>query len=171
MTVSKVHIIYGEVTVGKQPAFLLHCFWWPDSHEWSLEFVGQNLVLEPKPSWQPLPQRVIPPCTNRHRHMPSSEHSYKWIHTHTLPSSSVAWSSCKVAKSAACMLCRWERTSWKQWNRLICGFASGFDKGPCSKPKFLWPLVKNSSSLSAHPFCPCSFCEKGKSGLPEVLCL
>lgn len=95
----------------------------------------------------------------------------EYTHTHALPSSSVAWSSCKVPKSATCMLGRWERTSWKQWNGLICGFASGFDKGPCSKPKFLWPLIKNFLSLSAHPFRPCSFCEYCKSGLPEVLCL
>lgn len=95
----------------------------------------------------------------------------EYTHMHALPSSSVAWSYCKVPKSATCMLGRWERTSWKQWNGLICGFASGFDKGPCSKPKFLWPLVKNFSSLSAHPFRSCSFCEYCKSGLPEVLCL
>lgn len=42
MTVSKVHIIYGEVTVGKRPAIRLHCFWWPESHERSLEFFGQS---------------------------------------------------------------------------------------------------------------------------------
>ena len=90
-------------------------------------------------------------------------HTKTQTHTHTdmhaLPCSSVAWSSCKVPKSASCILGRWERTSWKQWNGLICGFASGFDKGPCSKPKFLWPLVKNFSSLPAHPSHPCSFCE------------
>lgn len=167
MTVSKVHIIYGEVTVGKRPAIRLHCFWWPESHERSLEFFGQSFVFEPKPSWQPLPHCVIPPCTHWHRHMhtctPTCTHSYTWTHKHThmhtLPSSSVAWSSCKVSKSASCILGRWERTSWKQWNGLICGFASGFDKGPCSKPKFLWPLVKNFSSLPAHPSHPCSFCE------------
>ena len=88
-------------------------------------------------------------------------HSFKWMHTHmhALPSSLVAWSYCKVPKSAAYMLGRWERTSWKQWNGLICRFASGFDKSPCSKPMFLWPLVKNFSSLPVYPFRPCSLCE------------
>lgn len=59
-----------------------------------------------------------------------------------------------------CILSWWEQTSWKQWKGLICGFVSGFDKGPCSKPKFLWPLVKNVSSLAAHPSYSCSLYEK-----------
>lgn len=87
--------------------------------------------------------------------MHTCTHSYTWTHKHThmptLPSSSVAWSSCKVSKSASYILGRWERTSWKQWNGLICGFAGEFDKGPCSKPKFLWPLVKNSPYLPLPP--------------------
>lgn len=45
MTVSKVHIIYGEVTVGKWPAILLHFFWWPESHERSLEFFWSMLLV------------------------------------------------------------------------------------------------------------------------------
>lgn len=162
MTVSKVHIIYGEVTVGKRPAIRLHCFWWPESHEWSLEFFGQSFVFEPKPSWQPLPHCVI--SLHIYTHMDvytllhTSEHAIPHSHTHCHPSS-VAWSSCNVPKSTSCILGRWERTSWKQWKGLICGFASGFDKGPCSKPKFLWPLVKNFSSPPAHPSYSCSFCE------------
>lgn len=99
----------------------------------------------------------------------SSEYTLR--HMHALPSSSVAWSWSKVPKSAASMLGRWERTSWKQWNGLISGFASGFDKSPCSEPKFLWPLVKNFLSPRVRPFHPRSFCEYGRSGLPEVLCL
>lgn len=59
MTVSKVHIIYGLVTVGIRPAIRRHCFWWPESHERTLEFFGQSFVLEHKPSWQPLPHCVI----------------------------------------------------------------------------------------------------------------
>lgn len=53
MTVSKVHIIYGEVTVGSQPVIPLHCFWWPENHEQLFEFFGQGFVIEPEPSWQP----------------------------------------------------------------------------------------------------------------------
>lgn len=53
----------------------------------------------------------------------------------------------------------WEQTSWKQRNGLICRFASGFDKSPCSKPKFSWPLVKNCSCLPTHPSLPYSFYE------------
>lgn len=82
MTVSKVHIIYGEVTVGKQSAVHLRCCWWPESHEWSLEFLGQNLVVEPKLSWQPLPKCATPPCTHWHWPMPAHAHSQKQIHTH-----------------------------------------------------------------------------------------
>lgn len=47
MTVSKEHIIYGEVTVGKQPVIRLHCFWWPENHEQLLEFFGQSVMFEP----------------------------------------------------------------------------------------------------------------------------
>lgn len=146
MTVSKVHIIYGEVAVGKQPAVHLRCFWWPESHEWSLEFLGQNLVVEPKLSWQPLPQCAIPPMhtlTQTHAspctQLKANTHPCMLCHPNQR-----TWSSCKVPKSAACMLGWWEQTSWKQWNGLIYGFASGFGKGPCSKATFLWPLLKTS---------------------------
>lgn len=97
-----------------------------------------------------------PVHTNWYRHMCAHTRTQLHVntHVHALPSSSVAWSSCKVPKSAFCILGRWERTSWKQWNGLICGFASGFDKGRCSKPKFLWPLVKNVSSSACPPLPP-----------------
>lgn len=110
---------------------------------------GQNSTFEPKPSWQPLLYLTVssPPHSHWHGH----------TNTLSLPSSSVAWSSCKVPKPSSCIVSWWERTSSKQWNELIWGFASRFTKGPCSKSKFQCPLVKNYSSLHPHPSHVCSF--------------
>lgn len=123
----------------------------------SLEFFGQSFVSESKPSWQPRPHCVIPPCTqiDTDTCVRTLTHNYTWTHMCTL-CHPAQWlgALCKVPKSAFCILGRWERTSWKQWNGLICGFASGFDKGRCSKPKFLWPLVKNVSSSACPPLPP-----------------
>lgn len=109
---------------------------------------------EPRPSWHPVLMHALTGTCVHSRdtntHMPA------------LPSSSVAWSSCKVPKSPSRFLGRWEPTSWKQWRGLICGFVGGFDKGPCSGPKFLWPLVKNISSLPARPSHPCCFLWMGQ---------
>lgn len=78
--------------------------------------------------------------TDRHTaHLHSQLHTDTCTHTHSLQSSSVAWSPCKFPTSTSCIDGRWERTSWKQWNELICRFASGFD---VLSPPFLWPLVK-----------------------------
>lgn len=108
-----------------------------------------------------LPDNPFHTVSSPRAHTPTQTRTHTQLHvnTHvrTLPSSSVAWSSCKVPKSAFCILGRWERTSWKQWNGLICGFASGFDKGRCSKPTFLWPLVKNVSSSAGLSLPPLFF--------------
>lgn len=124
---------------------------WSELRVWARAF----LTTPSSPSHPPM-RTLTQTHAHTYAHLHTREHTSVRAYAHTQPSSSVAWSSCKVPKSASCILGRWERTSWKQWNGLICGFASGFDKGLCSKPTFLWPFVKNFSSLPAHPSHPCS---------------
>lgn len=107
---------------------------WSELGGWAQVFLTTPSPMR-HPAMYTLTQTHASPCTQ----LKANTHPCMLFHA-----TQRTWSPCKVPKSAACMLGWWERTSWKQWNGLICGFVSGFGKGPCSKPTFLWPLLKTS---------------------------
>lgn len=86
MTGSKVHIIYGEVAVGKRPAVRLYCFWWPESHERSLEFFGQSSVSAP--AFLTTPSSLCHPpmhtVTQTHMHTCINIRTHNYMRTRTL---------------------------------------------------------------------------------------
>lgn len=176
---SKVYIIVGEVAAGKQSAIRLCCL--SVARE---SWVITGIFWSELGTWAPtFPDNPLLNVSSHHSHTDtvayrpvhavSSEHApQRDRQMDALQSSSMAWTSSKVPKSATSMLRRWECTSWKQWSGLICGFERDFDRSPCSQQKHLWPLVKNFLSLLApNLFHSWSFSECGRSGWPEVLCL